>query len=80
RRAARARSDFLANASHELRTPLTALSGFIETMRGPAKDDKDSWDRFLAIMAGETERMSRLIADLLSLSRIESSEHVSPRE
>ena len=80
RRAARARSDFLANASHELRTPLTALSGFIETMRGPAKDDKESWDRFLAIMAGETERMSRLIADLLSLSRIESSEHVSPRE
>jgi len=80
RRAARARSDFLANASHELRTPLTALSGFIETMRGPAKDDKDSWDRFLAIMAGETQRMSRLIADLLSLSRIESSEHVSPRE
>ena len=80
RRAARARSDFLANASHELRTPLTAISGFIETMRGPARDDKDSWDRFLAIMAGETERMSRLIADLLSLSRIESSEHVSPRE
>ena len=80
RRAARARSDFLANASHELRTPLTALSGFIETMRGPAKDDKDSWDRFLGIMAGETERMSRLIADLLSLSRIESAQHVSPRE
>ena len=53
--------------AHELRTPLTALSGFIETMRGPAKDDKDSWDRFLAIMAGETERMSRLIADLLLL-------------
>ena len=80
RRAAKARSDFLANASHELRTPLTAVSGFIETMRGPAKDDKESWDRFLDIMAGETERMSRLIADLLSLSRIESAEHVSPRE
>lgn len=78
KRAARARADFLANASHELRTPLTAISGFIETMRGPAKEDKDSWDRFLGIMAGETERMSRLIADLLSLSRIESSEHVLP--
>ena len=80
RRAARARSDFLANASHELRTPLTALSGFIETMRGPAKDDTGSWPRFLDIMAGESERMSRLIADLLSLSRIEFSEHIPPSE
>lgn len=78
KRAARARADFLANASHELRTPLTAISGFIETMRGPAREDKESWDRFLGIMAGETERMSRLIADLLSLSRIESAEHVQP--
>lgn len=78
KRAARARADFLANASHELRTPLTAISGFIETMRGPAREDKDSWDRFLGIMAGETQRMSRLIADLLSLSRIESAEHVQP--
>jgi two-component system phosphate regulon sensor histidine kinase PhoR len=80
RRAARARSDFLANASHELRTPLTALSGFIETMRGPAKNDTGSWPRFLDIMAGESERMSRLIADLLSLSRIEFSEHIAPSE
>ncbi|MFN4023400.1 MAG: sensor histidine kinase [Hyphomonas sp.] len=80
KRAARARADFLANASHELRTPLTAISGFIETMRGPARDDKASWERFLDIMAGETERMSRLIADLLSLSRIESSEQVQPTE
>jgi two-component system phosphate regulon sensor histidine kinase PhoR len=80
RRAARARSDFIANASHELRTPLTALSGFIETMRGPAKDDKESWGRFLDIMAVESERMSRLISDLLSLSRIESSEQVAPRD
>lgn len=80
RRAARARSDFIANASHELRTPLTALSGFIETMRGPAKDDPESWGRFLDIMAVESERMSRLISDLLSLSRIESSEQVAPRD
>ncbi|MEZ5947195.1 MAG: ATP-binding protein [Hyphomonas sp.] len=80
RRAARSRSDFIANASHELRTPLTALSGFIETMRGPAKDDPESWGRFLDIMAIEAERMSRLIADLLSLSRIESSEQVAPRD
>lgn len=78
KRAAKARADFLANASHELRTPLTAVSGFIETMRGPARDDKESWGRFLDIMAGEADRMSRLITDLLSLSRIESSEHVQP--
>ena len=77
-RAERARADFLANASHELRTPLTALSGFIETMRGPAHDDRDSWDGFLAIMHQQTDRMRRLVSDLLSLSRIEFSEHRPP--
>ncbi|MFN3213861.1 MAG: sensor histidine kinase [Henriciella sp.] len=78
RRAEKARADFLANASHELRTPLTAIGGFIETMRGPAKDDKASWDGFLEIMGQQTERMKRLVADLLSLSRIEFSEHRPP--
>lgn len=78
RRAEKARADFLANASHELRTPLTAIGGFIETMRGPAKDDKAAWDGFLDIMAQQTERMKRLVADLLSLSRIEFSEHRPP--
>lgn len=78
RRAEKARADFLANASHELRTPLTSLAGFIETMRGPAKDDPEAWDRFLEIMYGQTERMRRLIHDLLSLSRIELSEHRRP--
>ena len=80
RRAEKARADFLANASHELRTPLTSLSGFIETMRGPAKDDHEAWDRFLEIMQNQTERMRRLIQDLLSLSRIELHEHVRPDE
>ncbi|MEO1325001.1 MAG: histidine kinase dimerization/phospho-acceptor domain-containing protein, partial [Pseudomonadota bacterium] len=79
RRAERARADFLANASHELRTPLTAIGGFIETMRGPAKDDKDAWEGFLEIMGQQTERMKRLVADLLSLSRIEFSEHRAPK-
>ncbi|MBI1340389.1 two-component sensor histidine kinase [bacterium] len=78
RRGEFARADFLANASHELRTPLTSLSGFIETMRGPARDDQASWDRFLEIMQGQTERMRRLINDLLSLSRIELNEHRPP--
>lgn len=79
RRAEKARADFLANASHELRTPLTSLAGFIETMRGPAKDDPEAWDRFLEIMYGQTERMRRLIHDLLSLSRIELSEYHKPQ-
>ncbi len=78
KRAERARADFLANASHELRTPLTSLAGFIETMRGPARDDRDAWDHFLEIMQGQAERMRRLINDLLSLSRIELSEHRQP--
>lgn len=77
-RAERARADFLANASHELRTPLTALAGFIETMRGPARNDRDSWDGFLEIMHQQTDRMRHLVSDLLSLSRIEFSEHRAP--
>jgi len=74
----RMRADFVANASHELRTPLTALSGFIETMQGPAKADAVARDKFLGLMRLQTERMRRLIDDLLSLSRIEINEHVRP--
>lgn len=78
RRMELARVDFLANASHELRTPLTALYGFIETMRGPARDDPEARERFLEIMQSQAERMRRLISDLLSLSRIELVEHRPP--
>jgi two-component system phosphate regulon sensor histidine kinase PhoR len=78
RQVARTRADFLANASHELRTPLASLSGFIETLRGHAKADAGARDRFLTIMQTQAERMSRLIDDLLSLSRIELNEHVAP--
>ncbi|MBW8733712.1 MAG: ATPase [Asticcacaulis sp.] len=78
RRMERMRADFLANASHELRTPLASLAGFIETLRGPAKDDEKARDKFLTIMATQADRMGRLIYDLLSLSRIEMSEHVPP--
>lgn len=67
---AQMRSDFVANVSHELRSPLTALSGFIETIRGPARDDPESRDRFLGLMEREASRMVRLISDLLSLSRV----------
>ena len=65
------RADFVANASHELRTPLASLAGFIETLRGPAKDDTKARERFLTIMQDQAGRMSRLIDDLLSLSRLE---------
>jgi two-component system phosphate regulon sensor histidine kinase PhoR len=72
------RADFVANASHELRTPLAAVSGFIDTLKGHARDDAQARDRFLDIMAVEAGRMRRLIEDLLSLTRIELNEHVRP--
>lgn len=74
------RVDFVANASHELRTPLTTITGFIETLLGPAADDPDAQKRFLQIMQRESDRMKRLIDDLLSLSRIEMSRHDIPDE
>lgn len=78
--AERMRRDFVANVSHELRTPLTAIMGFIETLRGPARDDAAVRDRFLGIMEGEAARMNRLVGDLLSLSRVEDEERIRPRE
>ncbi|MCG8355658.1 MAG: hypothetical protein MI920_08820, partial [Kiloniellales bacterium] len=78
RRAERLRADFVANASHELRTPLSSLVGFVETLSGPAKDDEEARERFLTIMHDQASRMSRLIEDLLSLSRIEMAEHAAP--
>lgn len=74
------RRDFVANLSHELRTPLTALLGFIETLRGPARDDATARDRFLAIMQREAGRMARLVDELLSLSRVEAEERVRPTQ
>lgn len=78
RRTEMMRVDFLANASHELRTPLASLSGFIETLKGHARDDVVARDRFLDIMSAQADRMGRLVADLLSLSRIELNEHIPP--
>jgi two-component system phosphate regulon sensor histidine kinase PhoR len=76
----RMRADFVANVSHELRTPLASLIGFVETLRGPAADDPPAQQRFLEIMAEQGARMNRLIDDLLSLSRIELTEHQVPSE
>ena len=78
KRAEEARGDFIANVSHELRTPLAAVSGFIDTLRGHAKNDEAAREKFLGIMSDEAGRMRRLINDLLSLTRIELNEHVPP--
>ena len=75
-RLARMRADFVANASHELRTPLASLKGFVETLQGPARDDPAARERFLNLMSEQAERMTRLIDDLLSLSRVEMREHL----
>jgi len=78
RRIERMRSDFVANASHELRTPLASLRGFIETLQGPARNDAKAQERFLGIMHEQVTRMSRLVDDLLSLSRLELRSNLAP--
>jgi two-component system phosphate regulon sensor histidine kinase PhoR len=78
RRAERMRADFVANASHELKTPIAGITGFIETLRGPARGDPAARERFLGIMAEQADRMRRLVDDLLMLSRIEQHEHARP--
>ena len=80
RRIERMRSDFVANASHELRTPLASLRGFIETLQGPARGDAKAHEKFLGIMHEQATRMSRLVDDLLSLSRLELKSHIAPDE
>ena len=72
------RADFVANVSHELRSPLASLVGFIETLRGAARDDAQAGARFLGIMESEAARMTRLIDDLLSLSKVEAKEYIRP--
>jgi two-component system phosphate regulon sensor histidine kinase PhoR len=72
------RTDFVANASHELRTPLASLRGFIETLQGPARNDPRAQEKFLGIMQEQVTRMSRLVDDLMSLSRLELKAKVTP--
>jgi two-component system phosphate regulon sensor histidine kinase PhoR len=78
KRAESLRSDFVANVSHELKTPLATLIGFLETLKGPARNDEQARARFIDIMLAEAQRMSRIVADLLSLSRIELNELQPP--
>jgi signal transduction histidine kinase len=68
----RMRTDFVSNVSHELRTPLTAIKGLVETLRDGAVDDRKVRDRFLATMEDETDRLIRLVNDLLVLSKADS--------
>jgi len=66
------RRDFVANVSHELRTPVTSIRGFVETLLDGAKDRPRDLDRFLQIIARQSQRLSAIIEDLLILSRLES--------
>ena len=68
------RRDFVANVSHELKTPLTSIKGFIETLSTGAMDDKARAKSFLKMMEEDSDRLGRLITDLLELSKIESKE------
>jgi len=73
------RRDFIANVSHELRTPLTVLCGFLETISESRNAEGELLRRALPLMAEQARRMQRLVEDLLTLSRLESSHNV-PRE
>jgi len=70
------RSEFVGNVSHELRTPLTSIKGFVETLLDGAMENSDTCRRFLSIIEAETNRLTRLIEDMLSLSSIESNERI----
>lgn len=79
-RHAQLRADFVANASHELRTPLASLKLTVETLQGAGRDDADSREKFLGMMSAQADRMTQLIDDLMSLSRVEMRAHLTPRD
>ncbi|MGF3066593.1 two-component system histidine kinase PnpS [Facklamia sp. P12950] len=79
RRLETVRSEFVANASHELRTPVTAIKGFAETLLNGALKDKKAANKFVNIIAKESNRLEMIIEDILELSRVEKSENNLPR-
>jgi len=80
KRLERMRSDFVANVSHELRTPLTVLSGYLENMMDDGGSELAPWDKCLHQMQGQSQRMTRLVDDLLMLSRLEDEEKAALRD
>ena len=74
RRLEQVRTDFAANVSHELKTPLTSIRGFVETLQAGAIDNPEMAHKFLNIIMMETERLTRLINDILSISKLESGD------
>jgi signal transduction histidine kinase len=80
RRMLQARTDLVTNVSHELRTPLTAIKGLVETLQDGAVDDLEARDRFLGSIENETDRLIRLVNDLLTLSRADAQALTLRRE
>ena len=71
-------TEFVANVSHELKTPVAAIVGYCETLLGVGKNDKTIREKFLKTLNTEASRISSLVSDLLSLTRIERIEHTPP--
>jgi two-component system phosphate regulon sensor histidine kinase PhoR len=71
------RRDFVANVSHELKTPVTSIKGFTETLLDGAADDPEARERFLRIVAGQADRLSSIIGDLLALSTLEADQEAA---
>ncbi|MBS9337117.1 ATP-binding protein [Fructobacillus parabroussonetiae] len=65
------RKNFVSNVSHELRTPLTSVTSYVEALADGAKDNPETLDAFLSVIQNETDRMTRMVSDLLELSRID---------
>lgn len=74
------RKDFVANVSHELKTPITSIKGFTETLSDGAVDDPESARRFLKIISQQTDRLTSIIEDLLTLSRLEQDDAVLEKD
>jgi two-component system phosphate regulon sensor histidine kinase PhoR len=80
RRLEQVRTDFAANVSHELKTPLTSIKGFVETLQNGAIANPETAQKFLKIIMLEADRLTRLINDILSISKLESGNDSPPKE